>query len=146
IRSRAIIRRWRPLFKNTSETYGNYWRIFSEMNYGFSEERFRIYGGFQQKFNNISKPVFRISGGVSIEDIHELEPISALLNGITTQFFERNYLKLYERISAQAGYSQEVFNGLHGFVNFGYEQRNPLFNHWNSTWVNREEVELTSNN
>ncbi len=30
----------------------NFWRLYSNFNYGLSEERFRIHGGFLKKFNN----------------------------------------------------------------------------------------------
>ena len=132
--------------KNTSESYGSYWRLFAKADYGFSEERLRVAGGFQQKFNNISRPIFTISGGMAIDQINSTEPISELMNGITTNFFERNYLKLYELLYFRTSYREEFFNGFEGLASFSFENRSPLFNHWNSPWVDREKLEFTSNN
>lgn len=44
------------------ENSGKFWRLYTTLNYGFSEERFRIKGGFQKQFNNSSRPVLKISG------------------------------------------------------------------------------------
>lgn len=132
--------------KYTDESYGTYWRIFTDLNYGFSEDRLRFFGGFQQKFNNISKPILTISGGSTLNQINDREPISPHLNNITTAFFERNYMKLYELEFARFSYQQELFNGFEGFVSFGYENRSPLFNNKYNFLIDWDEREFTSNN
>ncbi|MCY2687713.1 DUF5686 and carboxypeptidase regulatory-like domain-containing protein [Salinimicrobium sp. TH3] len=133
--------------KNTGESFGQYWRIFSEASYGFSEEKFRISGGFQQKFNNISNPVLTVSGGSEVAQINSREPISKTLNSITTSFFERNYMKLYELDFAKVSYQQELFNGFSAFSAISYENRSPLYNHRDKAFlIDWDEREFTSNN
>ena len=132
--------------QDLGETYGEYWRIFTTMGYGFSEERYRISGGFQKQFNNVSKPVLTISGGSSTRQINDLEPISEAINSVTTNYFERNYLKLYELLFLKTAYQQELFNGFHAATSLSIEERSPLYNHWNSGWVNRDGIKYTSNN
>ena len=132
--------------KSTGEHFGNYWRIFSDLNYGFSEERFRLTGGFQKQFNNITKPILTLSGGSTVEQLNDREPISPSVNNITTAFFERNYLKLYELLFAEVSYEQELFNGLKASSAISVENRSPLFNHRTNFLIDWDDREYTSNN
>jgi hypothetical protein len=120
--------------------------LYSTLNYGFSDDRFRIKGGFQKQFNNSSRPVLSISGGIETAQINDRTPISERLNDITTIFFERNYLKLYERSFAEIAYQQEIMNGLYFFGDFSYESRNPLINTTDQVIIDNDDVQYTSNN
>lgn len=131
--------------QSQGEMRERYWRVFSNMNYGFSDHRFRAWGGFEKKFNNFSGAAMSFTGGVKTEQINDRDPISGTVNGIATQFFERNYLKLYELRFLRAAYKQEVFNGFEASASIGLENRAPLFNTWNSSWLDRDDVEFTSN-
>ena len=132
--------------KRTGEDEENYWRLYSNLSYGLSEERFRINGRFEKKFNNYSKPYLRIEGGVSAEQINNREPISPLLNNATTIFFERNYLKLYEKSFIGAAYAQEVVNGLRLFNEVSWENRQALINNTDHVIINWDDRTYTSNN
>ncbi len=132
--------------KNLDDNFGKYWRIYSNMNYGFSDDRFRITAGFQKKFNNISKPILHIEGGVETAQINPTLPISERINDVTSLFFERNYLKLYEKQFAEVSYQQELFNGFRLFSDISYQQRNALFNTNDHSWVNRDDIAYSSNN
>lgn len=132
--------------KNKEESYWDYWRIFSKLSYGLSEEQFRVSGGFQRQFNNISKPILTIGGGGTVEQINDREPISEAINSNATALFERNYLKLYDLNFAKAAFQQDLFNGFQASTSIGWEERAPLFNNRTNFWVDREDVEFTSNN
>lgn len=132
--------------QSQGEMRERYWRVFSNINYGFSDDRFRVSGGFEKKFNNFSKPVLSISGGITTRQINDRNPISETINGIATQFFERNYLKLYELVFIRAAYKEEFFNGFEAAASLSIENRAPLFNTWNNPWVDRDDAEFTSNN
>ncbi|MCH4823561.1 DUF5686 and carboxypeptidase regulatory-like domain-containing protein [Gramella lutea] len=128
------------------EDQENYWKISSNLSYGLSEDRFRINGRFEKKFNNYSKPYLRIEGGVSTEQINHREPISRLLNNATTIFFERNYLKLYEKSFIGAAYAQEITNGVRLFNEISWENRQALVNNTDHVFINWDERNYTSNN
>ncbi len=128
------------------EDQENYWRLSTNLGYGLSEERFRINGRFEKKFNNYSKPYLRVEGGVSTEQINQREPISTLLNNATTIFFERNYLKLYEKSFIGAAYAQEVTNGIRLFNEISWENRQALINNTDHVFINWDEKNYTSNN
>ncbi len=132
--------------QNLDENFGKYWRISGEVNYGFSDEKLRYKALFQKKFNNFSRPILTLSGGVETAQINNRLPISERINSITSLYFERNYLKLYERKFAELAYQQELFNGFTLFSNFSYQQRNALFNTSTQYWRDREGVEYSSNN
>ncbi len=132
--------------KNLDDNFGKYWRIYSNMNYGFSDERFRIKAGFQKKFNNISKPILNVEAGVETAQINPTLPISERINDITSLFFERNYLKLYEKQFAEVSYQRELFNGFRLFSDISYQKRNALFNTNDNSWVNRDDIVYSSNN
>ncbi len=132
--------------QRTGENQQNYWRLFNNLDYGYSEDRFRMNGGFERKFNNFSKPILRISGGVTASQINDREPISTLLNSVTTIFFERNYLKLYEKEFASIQYRQDLFPGFRISGDLAWENRKPLINNTDQVIINNEEVEYTSNN
>lgn len=132
--------------ENQDDNFGKYWRLSGDLNYGFSDERLRYTGEFEKKFNNFSKPILSISGGVQTAQINDTEPISEMINSITSLYFERNYLKLYERKFAEIGWQQEIFNGFRLFSDLSIQQRSALFNTTDRSWIDREDVEYTSNN
>ncbi|MGM0635419.1 MAG: DUF5686 and carboxypeptidase regulatory-like domain-containing protein [Bacteroidota bacterium] len=122
------------------------WLIDSEINYGFSDEKFRGEASFTKMFNNTNRPVFKFSAGLMAEQINNTDPISPFINTVAATFFERSYIKLYDRLFAEALYSQEFFNGFRGFASIGFEERSPLTNATNSRiWVNNGDG-FTANN
>ena len=131
--------------QNLDDNFGKYWRISGAVNYGFAEEQLRYTALFQKKFNNFSRPILSLSGGVETAQINNRFPISERVNTITSLFFERNYLKLYERQFVEAAFQQELFNGFTMFSNFSYQQRNPLFNTSTQLWKDRVGIEYSSN-
>jgi len=132
--------------QNQDENSGKYWRVFSSINYGFGDERFSITGGFQKKFNNFSRPILSITGGIETAQINNTEPISERINDLTSLFFERNYLKLYQRKFVEIAWQQEVFNGIQVFSDLSFQDRSALFNTTDQSWINRDRIEYSSNN
>lgn len=114
--------------------------------YGLAEDRVRFSGSLIRNFNWKNKRQIWISGGSQVAQFNASEPISPFVNSISTLFFERNYMKLYELNFAKAGFSQELFNGFHLWANSGYENRKPLFNNTDYVFIKNKNVEYTSNN
>ncbi len=132
--------------RDEQNSFRKYWDFSTKFTYGFSEEKLRPEFIFRKKFNNFSKPYLILSAGERLEQLNSSEPITPLVNTVASVFWERSYIKLYERRFVEASYSQEVFNGFRGFATLGLEQRNHLFNATNSRlWVNNPEG-FTSNN
>lgn len=132
-------------FKKWNEDEGKSTSISTTFNYGFSDERFRITGDFTHKFNNINFATINVSGGTKVAQFNSSEPISKLVNSVSSLFFKDNYMKLYNLEYAQIGYSQNILNGVNLFGKLGYEQRKPLFNTTDYSFFKKNDI-YSSNN
>ncbi len=115
-------------------------------NYGIAEDRLRFSANIVRNFNWTDKLRLSLSGGSQVAQFNASEPISPIINSISTLFFERNYMKLYELNFGRIGYSQEIFNGLHLYARVGFENRKPLFNNTDYVLIPNEDVSYSSNN
>ncbi|HEY9170113.1 MAG TPA: DUF5686 and carboxypeptidase regulatory-like domain-containing protein [Lutibacter sp.] len=118
---------------------------FTNFNYGLSDEKIRVDGSASYLFNGISKPYLQISGGKKISQFNEDEPISALINSISTLFFEENYAKFYDKSFAQINFSDELTNGIRMQSSLAYEKRSPLVNITDYVVLNDKQKIYTSN-
>ena len=125
---------------NTQATYANL-----NANYGIDDDKLRFTSRIAKRFNRINNRTFAIEGGTKVQQFNAREPISNLVNSISTLFWERNYIKLYELDYARFSYSEELVNGLQLYANAGYEKRSPLFNTTDQVWI-KNPVAYTSNN
>lgn len=125
---------------NTYTTFG------TTLNYGFAEDRFRATGKISRKFNNFSKRIITLSGGSSIEQFNPEEPITRIVNSVSTLFFKDNYMKLYDNNFINLAYEEEVVNGIYLYSSVEYTRRRPLYN--NTTYSTLKDVydPYTSNN
>ncbi|MBG9376906.1 carboxypeptidase-like regulatory domain-containing protein [Panacibacter sp. DH6] len=71
---------------------------------------------------------FSISGGKRVSQFNKDEPITPLFNSVTTLFFNRNYMKVYENYFGSFTYSGGTQSGLKYKFNLLYEDRLPLDN------------------
>ncbi|WP_432411110.1 DUF5686 and carboxypeptidase regulatory-like domain-containing protein [Rasiella sp. SM2506] len=115
-------------------------------NYGIAEDRLRFTGSVTRNFNRTNRLRLGVYGGSRVQQFNSAQPISELVNSVSTLFFERNYMKVYDLAFAGATYSQELFNGLRLFTNFSYQKRKPLFNNTDYVTIPNDDVEYTSNN
>ncbi len=115
-------------------------------NYGFSDDQLRFQGNISKRFNRFQRNTLTLSGGKKVQQFNRSEPISPLINSISTLFFERNYLKAYDLTYVRASYFQELFNGLRMSATLGYEDRKPLFNQTDQVFIRNKGVSYTSNN
>lgn len=119
--------------------------IGTKLNYGFAEDRLRITGSFTHHFNATNYAVLDISGGSSIEQFNPENPISNLLNSVTTLFFKNNFAKYYNKEAIRISYGQEVVNGVTLTGKVEYSARKPLFNNTDYVLLKRDK-DYTSNN
>tara|TARA_R110002049_G_scaffold30496_4_gene104423 strand:+ start:2146 stop:4626 length:2481 start_codon:yes stop_codon:yes gene_type:complete len=133
-------------FKWYDENQTSWLSIATDATYGIAEDRLRFTGRITRNFNRKNNLRIGLSGGSTVSQFNSAEPISTLINSVSTMFFERNYLKAYELNSIRAGYSQELFNGLELYTTVGYEQRKPLFNNTDYVTIPNDNVSYSSNN
>ncbi len=132
--------------KAYDEDYNRYLSINGNINYGFSDDRLRGTLSATYKFNDISKPILTLSGGIQATQFNATNPISRLENTISSLFFEDNYMKLYDRSFVQASYSKELFNGFRLQTFLSYERRKALFNTTEQVFFPEDDDVYTSNN
>jgi hypothetical protein len=114
--------------KYDEETKGKYTSIGGRLNYGLAEERVRGYLYFAHRFNRTSKDYVSLKAGNSVNQFNSNNPISNIVNSISTLFFKNNFMKLYENNFASAFYAREISNGIYVNFNTEFSDRKPLFN------------------
>ena len=133
-------------FTKNYDDFKRFFRANGNIQYGFSDERLRATGSLTYKFNSITNSFLTLSGGVSAEQFSPFNPISPLINSVSTLFFEDNYLKLYDKSFVALNYSEEIFNGFRLYTDLSYERRKALFNTTEQTFFNEKHDAYTSNN
>ncbi len=132
-------------YRKNLDEFRQYFTANAILNYGIADKRLRPVLSLTYKFNNISRPFITLSGGVTTQQFNANNPISPLINSVSSLFFEDNYMKLYNKSFAQISYSQEWFNGLRFYSKLSYEKRSPLFNTTTQVFFNQKDA-YTSNN
>ena len=133
-------------FTKNYDDFKRFFRANGNIQYGFSDERLRATGSLTYKFNSITNSFLTLSGGVSAEQFSPFNPISPLINSVSTLFFEDNYIKLYDKSFVALNYSEEIFNGFRLYTDLSYERRKALFNTTEQTFFNEKNDAYTSNN
>lgn len=102
--------------------------VFPNIRYGFANQHWNAsavvnYNFGKKYFNSIS-----ISGGKRVYQFNNQNPITSFDNTITTLFFERNYMKLYEAWFGRAAYTKGIGEGFTVTASLQYQDRLPLEN------------------
>jgi hypothetical protein len=132
-------------YTKRNEEKRTFTRIGSRFDYGFSEEKVRATLNFSHKFNNLNNSFLTINAGSSVNQFNAANPISNIVNSVSTLFFKNNFMKLYEKNFASAFFGREVVNGFYMNANVEYSERKPLYNTTNYTIIKNTDA-YTSNN
>lgn len=132
-------------FTKYNEEKGKYTQVKASGNYGFAEDRLRVTGRFMHRFNTQNYATLAIEGGSTISQFNSDQPISKLINSVSTLFFKNNFIKIYNKEFAQIGYAQNIQNALKLSVYLAYEQRKNLVNNTDYAIVKSKD-QFTSNN
>ena len=115
------------------------------LNYGISEKKIRPVFFLTKKWNNLERPRFSISGGITTPQFNNRNPISSLNNTVYSLVRKENYLKIYEQTFGKIEYSQEVTNGFSMSGSLEYANRKPLFSNTDYVTLGRN-IAFQSNN
>jgi hypothetical protein len=126
-------------FRKWNDETGKFTSISTTFNYGFAEDRLRVNGRYYHRFNNRNNAYITLSGGSSINQFNSSEPISNLINSISTLFFKNNFMKLYNKEYIDFNLGQEVTNGIFVSGKLAYENRHALFNNTDYTFIKNED-------
>lgn len=125
---------------------GKWVNFGANVNYGFSEKKWRPTAFFSYKWNNKTYPILSIRGGVTTSQFNANNPISKLDNTLFSILRERNYMKIYEKTFARVAFSREVTNGIRLNSFLEYANRKPLFNTTDYVMFPKKDRDYTSNN
>ena len=128
------------------DDYSKYFVTSVGVEYGFSDKRVRWSGSVAKRFNRFDRATLSISTGNKVQQFNRSEPISPMVNAISSLYFERNYLKAYDLTYGRINYSQEVTNGIQLSGTVAYERRHPLFTNTDRYFIPNKGVSYTSNN
>ncbi|MBA6151159.1 DUF5686 and carboxypeptidase regulatory-like domain-containing protein [Gelidibacter maritimus] len=132
-------------YRKNQDEYRRYLSANASLQYGISDDRLRGTASFIYKFNNIKSPFLMLSGGVETQQFNDAQPISPLINSVSSLFFENNFMKIYDKSFAQAGYTQEITNGFNIYSTLAYERRKSLFNTTDQVFFNDKNDVYSSN-
>ncbi|MGC4041725.1 MAG: DUF5686 and carboxypeptidase regulatory-like domain-containing protein [Flavobacterium sp.] len=132
-------------YTKRDEEKHTYTRIGTKIDYGFSEEKVRATGYYTHRFSNKNKSSVAVFGGSSVNQFNQNNPISRIVNTVSSLFFKNNFMKLYEKNFASATFGREVVNGFYMTVGAEYSERKPLYNTTDHSVVKSDDV-YTSNN
>jgi len=119
--------------------------ISPTLRYGFSNHH--LNASLSINYNTGKKyPSFiSLAGGKRIYQFNNANPIGPFLNSISTLFYERNYMKLYEAWFGRVNYTKNIAEGLNLSVGLQYQDRMPLENSTDFTFRDSETREYSPN-
>lgn len=130
----------------TKEFKKNNWlSVQPRLRYGFSNEH--INTAVNLKYNPGYKRTTRInlSGGKTIFQFNNSEPVSERTNSIATLWWKENLMKIYEATFVNAGFQQVLKRGFKIGVSVEFQHRMPLENTSFYTWRTVENKFFTPN-
>ena len=106
--------------------------VISALRYGFGNKHFNGIARVNYVVQNSEWKgrwwLFGAEGGRYVFQYNPYNPIAPLYNSISTLFYRKNYLKIYERWNATVFLQRNFGNGLRINFQAGYQDRQPLQN------------------
>ncbi len=125
--------------------------IRPNIRYGFSNGHLNgwIDLSLQNRNLDVNKKLRRqswnFSVGKRVNQFNKQSPVIPLVNSINTLIYGNNYLKTYENIFSNIGFSKKFESGLQASVNALYEDRIPLLNTTDFTLFKKNSIRFTPN-
>src|SRR5690606_2654174 len=117
--------------------------LYGNVRYGFANKRLNGYAGTSFP---LGKSFFHVYGGSNMQDMNNRGSLPPLFNTISTAFFGRNYLKLYERAFGGVEWRYTLPANVLVTASAVWENRLWLPNSTDYTFWDRNQRHLTSNN
>lgn len=93
----------------------------------------------------IRRQNWSFSGGKRVTQFNRESPILPLINTISTLFYGDNFMKTYENVFGNIGYSRRFESGLRLSISALYEDRKPLDNTTKFTLFKKDSINITPN-
>jgi len=117
--------------------------------YGFANEHYNVLAKLGMSNSDSTWTgkswSWQATAGKYIYQINPENPIGPVMDGLYTLFGGRNYMKLFENKLAKINLKRNWGNGLDANITVSYEQRIPLFNASDFTFINKHDERITPN-
>lgn len=137
-----------PTFSKRLDTTASGRRSYSitpNIRYGFSNNHLNLNLTARYTYGKKYMQSFLLSGGTDVFQFNNENPIRPRNNSISTLFFKRNHMKIYEAVYGTIGYSQGIGDGFTWVLTLNYQDRKPLENTTDFTWSKKDERIFTPN-
>lgn len=114
--------------KEDKEDENHWYRINPQIQYGLADKQLRPSLALTYNVNAKNYARFDLSGGRTTAQINESEPITLLANTFYSLFFKRNYARFLDKRFIKGAYRQELKNGVFGFFDLEYAEKEALTN------------------
>ncbi|MCC9042970.1 DUF5686 family protein [Myroides sp. M-43] len=98
------------------------------VNYGISENKYRVSGYASHTFNQENYNTLTLSGGNTILQFNQDDPVKTPINSIASAYFGKNYAKFFQKNYLQIKYEQYAFNKFKFTTSLEYAHRTALNN------------------
>lgn len=119
--------------------------IGANIDYGFSEKKWRPAASFNYDYNRKFNGVVQLSGGEKLTQYNENEPISEGLSTLYNVFFRRNYIRFFNEKFLQLKWQQEMANGVLLQLSGKRTQRSFLWNNADYSLFYRDSRDFDEN-
>ncbi len=104
--------------------------VATRLRYGFSNEHFNpgVSLEYRNKMNSTEFSMLSVYGGSDVFQYNNDNPVNVLHNTVSTLFYGKNYLKIYEAGYAGIRYSKGLGGGLSMTLQADFQNRTPLHN------------------
>ncbi|WP_207493044.1 DUF5686 and carboxypeptidase regulatory-like domain-containing protein [Aridibaculum aurantiacum] len=141
----AVINFAPQIVKRFSKTGRKRLAIIPSIRYGFSNQRFNSHLTTAYTFGKKYSSTVSLSGGRRVYQFDNNNPILPRTNTISTLYYERNYLKLYEAAYMRAAYSAGIGEGFTIGANVQFQDRSQMVNTTDYKWRDLEDRFFTPN-
>ncbi len=117
------------------------------MRYGFDNGHFNPSLKITRTVKNLlnDQSAFSLEGGRRVMQFNRDSKLTPLINAVSTLFYGKNYMKIYEAGYGVAGWNLKKENGLSLTASVEFEDRKPLENSTDFTFRKKDTVHLTPN-
>lgn len=125
--------------------------FITDVRYGFNNNHINAWAGLNFKTKDfdadkkLKRQSFYIAGGKRVSQLFKESTLDGLDNSISTLFYGRNEMKIYENYFGKAGFSKSFESGATFLIEGEYEDRMPLDNTTNYIFNNKYLYRLTPN-
>ena len=130
----------------SSQRENNRLSLTATPRYAFSREAFSLKGDLKYTYGpRLKRSSFSLEGGRYIFQYNEKNPIDPHISAFANLFYERNYIRLYEKDYFKINAVQALTENFKFIPSIEYANRSTLYNNSSQAWFARDDRSYESN-